>query len=184
MNHDEDPKKHYQRLAADLWAMRSERDELDPLWREKTVASLQESGRFNEAKLFSEYRSDGHTSKMWILPDGHVVSLNTRHYYWILANAARVATFGIDVRKLPVDEEDPTRHAALKAGFVRVNYDHKSGGVVFEGLKSRCNCWQAQQAICYILLNNRPLIGNALLNLFDDQITQVLEQSDPSEYWY
>jgi hypothetical protein len=179
MNRDEEMKQLYRRLACDLEAAKGLLDDPEPAQStdESRHQWLEKTGRFAEMKHVDTYRSDAQTSKMWIFPDGHVVSLDRWHYYWILDNGPRVARYGLDIATLP-KEENPVRHAALQAGMFRVNYDHKSGRLIVEGIKSKYNR-EIGDAIFMILFRNKNAVNRAFLTLFDDSITEVLEHRDP-----
>jgi hypothetical protein len=127
---------------------------------------------FTEMKKVSNYKSDPLTSKMWILPNGKPVSLDTWHYRWVLANKTLMAKFGLDVSKLP-DDESVVRIAALKKGLFRVNYEHTNGTITFEGLKSKKNKY-IKDAIFVIIMDNLKSIDRVKLNLFDDGVNKLL----------
>jgi hypothetical protein len=82
-------------------------------------------------RTFTSYTTDLLTSKMWILPDGRVTPLSVFHYEWLLRNPDIAEQFGIPLEKLP-REEDAIRVTALRAGLVRMNYEHKTGMLTVE----------------------------------------------------
>ena len=136
------------------------------------LTEINASRPFLEAKKLAAYKTDKLTSKMWILPDGDIVSLDQWHYRWILGNKSRVAKFGLDTTDLP-DDERPVRIAALKKGFFRVNYEHNRGNIIIEGLKSKFS-GGAKRAVFKIAMDNIDMIDRMKLTLVDDSIERVL----------
>jgi hypothetical protein len=135
-----------------------------------------------EARPFSDYLSHALTSKMWILPDGIAVSTRTLHFRWLQMNPVRVLTWGLDVASLP-DNEQLVRMAAVKRGFFRVNFEHRSGLLVCEGLKSHFS-----PLIRWVLLQivrlNQEAVMRLRLTLFDDEVslvTSITVMSSPSQ---
>ncbi len=100
-----------------------------PIWFTSGSATLQK-------RRFRDYSTDALTSKMWILPDGRVAASSVWHYHWLLSNRAVAKEFGMPIDGLP-EEEEPIRLAALRAGFVRLNYVHRSGTLTIEANRLR-----------------------------------------------
>lgn len=143
---------------------------------------IRENEVFSEMKKVSTYKSDALTSKMWILPDGRPISLNTWHYRWILGHAKEVAKFGIDVKKLP-DNEEAVRKVALKAGFFRVNYEHTNGTITVEGMKIKLSK-KIKDAIFVISMDNISSIDRFRLTLFNDTITKIVADDEVVLFTY
>jgi len=97
-----------------------------------------------EAKRQTSYSSHSAlTSKMWILPDGRVVSFGTQHYEWALTNAVRLREeYGIDLRRARPVEDTRIRMYLLRRGCVRVNYEHRGGRLMVEACERR---WSGPQ---------------------------------------
>jgi len=133
---------------------------------------LRDDPIFEELQQVSAYKSDALTSKMWILPDGKPVSLNGWHYRWILGNPKRVAKYGLDVSKMK-DDEESVRKAALKAGFVRVNYEHRTGDLTIEGIKIKMHK-KIKDAIFVIVMDNLSKLDRVNIVKFNDTITKVV----------
>jgi hypothetical protein len=107
-------------------------------------------------RKFTSYTTDLVTSKMWILPDGRVTPLSVFHYEWLLRNPDIAEQFGIPLEKLP-REEDAIRVAALRAGLVRVNYDHKTGMLTVEVGARKLTAIIKRSLIALVLLNARDV---------------------------
>jgi len=80
----------------------------------------------NTTKL-KDFRTTPATAKMWIDPTGKVIPLLTFHYEYFRDNPGEAAKYGI-----VYGEEDPTRLAALRKGFIRVNYERNGGMLTIE----------------------------------------------------
>ena len=137
---------------------------------------------FLEMKNVSTYKTDALTSKMWILPDGKVVSLGEWHYRWVMANKARLAKYGLDVTKLP-DDETAVRVASIKAGLFRVNYEHGNGSITIEGLKNKKNRL-VKDAIFVIVMENLNAIDRVKITLFDDHAKKVIQSDEVAIFSY
>lgn len=133
--------------------------------------ALRRLPRFAALRRPGTYRSDHLTSKMWILPDGGIVSIDCWHFRWILSNAAVVGRFGLDVASLP-DEEDPVRIAAVRAGFFRVNYDLRYGRLTVEGLLDRCH-EPIRQALFVLFAENVDQVGWLVITLFTPAVDAI-----------
>ena len=78
---------------------------------------------------FTDFHTTRTASKMWITPDDEVVPLNSWHYEYF--RDERIAekygvVFGAEI---------PTRLAALRVGFVRVNYERHGGLLTIESMR-------------------------------------------------
>ncbi len=143
---------------------------------QQRLTEINASRPFLEAKKLAAYKTDALTSKMWILPDGDIVSLDSWHYRWILANPKRVAKFGLDTTTLP-DDEQSVRIAAIKRGFFRVNYEHRAGQLVIEGCRSRYGR-DVKNAVFKIFIDNLKMIDRAKITLVDDAVKKVLSNKE------
>jgi len=74
-----------------------------------------------KGKKLGAYDSGGLTSKMWLLPDGELVPISEQHYTWLKANPDICRKFGLALSRVP-DDDTAIRLAALRRGFVRINY--------------------------------------------------------------
>lgn len=142
----------------------------------KLLTEINASRPFLEAKKLAAYKTDKLTSKMWILPDGDIVSLDQWHYRWILSNKARVAKFGLDTTNLP-DDEMPVRIAAIKSGFFRVNYEHNHGTLVVEGLRTKFSRL-IRSAVFKIAMDNIGMIDRLKVTLVDNDVTRVVSNKE------
>jgi hypothetical protein len=86
-----------------------------------------------EALRLTSYSShSGQTSKMWIMPDGKVISIRRQHYEWALENRQRLRDcYGIRLERIR-PEDDPIRLHLLGKGCARVNYEHRGGTLTVE----------------------------------------------------
>jgi len=100
---------------------------------------------------------------MWILPDGRVAPSSVWHYRWLLSNAELAISLGVPLDDLPA-EEQPIRLAALRAGFVRLNYDHKTGTLTIEANRLRLP-GKVKQAIRAVVLKNINDVYTLTFNL-------------------
>jgi hypothetical protein len=89
---------------------------------------------------------------MWILPNGRVAPSSVWHYQWLLSNRALAKRLGVPLDQLP-EEEDPIRLAALRVGFVRLNYEHKTGTLTIEANRLRFD-GRVRNAIRGVVLEN------------------------------
>ncbi len=124
----------------------------------------------SEAKPLTSYSSyGGLSSKMWILPDGRVVSIGEQHYEWALRNAGRLRDeYGIDVARVRAQEDTPIRLYLLSKGCVRVNYEHRGGRLTLEANHRHWGRPQrtAYRAIVAENLNAISFVRVHLLNKF------------------
>ncbi len=93
---------------------------------------------------------------MWILPDGRVAFLSVWHYEWLLRNPDAARAFGIGLEQLP-HEEQPIRIAALRAGFARVNYEHKNGTLTLEVSSDRFGAQTKRTLVALVADNARDI---------------------------
>jgi hypothetical protein len=154
---------------------------MSKLLREK-YELMRESELFSEMKAVSSYKTDELTSKMWILPDGKPISLNQWHYRWLQSNPKTAMKYGLDMKKLP-DEEQPVRIAALKNGFFRVNYERNTGSMTIEGLSSKFHK-KIKDAIFVIAIDNLESIDRLKLNLLDNTVTKLVRSDEVTLFTY
>jgi len=121
----------------------------------------------SSAPTLSSYKSDGKTSKMWILPDGKTVALkNLWHYNWILDNKTFLKTkYKVDFAKI-VPDEQPIRVHAINNGFFRVNYEHNGGTLTVEGNYSHFTK-RIKDSIFMIVADNLDYIDNINVTLMN-----------------
>lgn len=143
---------------------------------------LRESKLFAEMKAVSSYKTDTLTSKMWILPDGKPVSLKEWHYRWLQSNPKIALKYGLDMKKLP-DEEQPVRVAALKHGFFRVNYEHNTGTITIEGIAAKMHK-KIKDAIFVIAIDNLESIDRLRINLMDATVTKLIRSDEVTLFTY
>ena len=120
------------------------------------------------AKKLGSYSSGpGLTSKAWILPDGKLQTFGSQHYQFLLDNPGIVKSFGV---KMPANkEDDPIRHAALRAGFFRVNYEQRGGSLTIEGVKSKLTR-NIKDAIIMLFVRSGEQIYSVQIALFADNM--------------
>jgi len=135
----------------------------------------EDDSRFVSMRQLGSYRSDRYSSKLWILPDGSIHSIDQWHYCWILGNGPLLARYGLNMDELP-DDEGPVRVAAIQAGLFRGNYLIRDGSLVIEGLKNRFNS-AIKEAIKLLIMSNNTQIGSLSLTLFDDRVTMCVFQT-------
>jgi hypothetical protein len=76
------------------------------------------------------FRSTLSTSKLWISPDNKVVPLMGCWHYEYFRDPQIAEKYGV-----PFGAEIPTRLAALRVGFVRVNYERNGGLLTIESMR-------------------------------------------------
>lgn len=140
----------------------------------RRLQALRDTGRFTALVPFGSYRTDKHTAKAWILPDGRPIAIDRWHYEWILANRDLAASFGIDLEGIPL-EETPVRVAAVRAGFFRLNYQIRDGQLTVEGLASRLTA-ALREALFVVLVENLEQLGAVHIHLFDDHVLSVAQR--------
>ncbi|MDB6036078.1 MAG: hypothetical protein JWM16_6416 [Verrucomicrobiales bacterium] len=120
----------------------------------KTKKHLSEAETMLEAKKLTSYASDAAgCAKMWILPDGRVVSIPVQHYEWALGNAERLRDdYGIYLSRLKRREDTPIRLHLLSKGCVRVNYEQRCGKITLE---ANHMTWGERQRASYRLVVKR-----------------------------
>lgn len=138
------------------------------------VRRTRETGRYDTLEPMWLHRSDRYAAKGWVLPDGRPVLIDCWHFEWILRQRELVERFGVDLQDIP-PVEDPVRHAAVKAGFWRINYVIRSGELVFEGLASRLTR-EVTESLGLIVLESLEQVGQLHLCCFDDTVRSVTRQ--------
>lgn len=109
-------------------------------------------------------------SKAWILPNGEPEQLGASwHHDFINSNP--------EVRKqynLPVtDSVEEIRKAALRKGFVRINYGVNDGTLTVE---ARQKDWDRQKdGVAELVRNNLGKVDNMRVFLFNDAVTKVTD---------
>lgn len=140
----------------------------------RRLQELRETGRFAALVPFGRYRTDQHTAKAWILPDGRAISIDRWHFEWILANRDLAGSFGVDLEGICL-EETPVRVAAVQAGFFRLNYQLRDGQLTVEGVESRLT-EAIRQALFVVLAGNLEQLGAVFIHLFDDHVRSVTQR--------
>jgi hypothetical protein len=138
----------------------SEEDGITPAYLERLKQ------RADGARKFGTYQSGGFTSKMWILPDGEIETLGMQHWEWLKSRPEVQRKFGLDLTKVP-DEDTPVRLAALAHGFVRVNYEQKTGRMTVEG-SARHWTRAVKDGVFALVQVNLKSIDHIQVNLFDE----------------
>ena len=117
----------------------------------------------------NSFRSDGGTSKAWILPSGKPVMVPLQHYLWLDKNRERVLKeFGLTIPPIAgVAGDVPSRLWALKNGFGRVNFKPSSGNLTIEYNKRFWNA-KARDSIVALVKKNAPSIDFIAINILDD----------------
>jgi hypothetical protein len=131
-------------------------------------------------KSFASSRTDKLTSKMWILPDGTAKNISGWHYQWILDNRDKLQEkYGLDISHLPAEyyantgKETEIRIAAIKSGFIRVNYEIRNGNLTLEGLASKYTK-KIKDTVFMLILDNINDIGTININLFNDAVSSIV----------
>ena len=70
----------------------------------------------------NEFTTARLTSKMWIDPENGLIPLHTWHHEYFRDHPEIAEKYGI-----PFEDEDKTRLAALRVGFIRINYEINGG---------------------------------------------------------
>ena len=79
------------------------------------------------ATKIKDLRTTPFTAKMWIDPSGKVVPLLTYHYEYFRDYPGEAEKYGVSFA-----DETSTRLEALRKGFIRVNYERKTGKLTIE----------------------------------------------------
>ena len=82
-----------------------------------------------EVPKFTEFTTTPSESKVWITPENDLVPLGCWHYEYF--HDPKISQkYGVIF-----GEENPTRLAALRVGFVRVNYERNGGKATIETIR-------------------------------------------------
>ena len=129
-------------------------------------------------KKLASYATDTRTSKMWILPDGRAAALSVWHFQWLLMNPEVAKRFGVPLDRLP-QEETPIRIAALRAGFARLNYEHKNGTLTVEVSADEFSSAVKDSLVAVVLQNRKDvyIIRVNLIRLHGNKIKSVRSSS-------
>ena len=103
----------------------------------------------------TEYTTDQFTSKMWIDPENRFVVLHTWHYEYF-RNPEIAKRYGV-----PFGEGGLTRLAALRAGFIRINYERVAKFLTAESMR-----WnpEVRDKIDGLIVDNADAIDHARTN--------------------
>jgi hypothetical protein len=109
---------------------------------------------------FVDIKTTPETSKMWITPapENEIIPLRTFHYEYF-ADPAIAARYGVEY-----GTEEPTRLAALRVGFVRINYERNGGVVTIESMR-----WDRalRNLVDRLLFENEDAIDTAWAHMMD-----------------
>jgi hypothetical protein len=101
-------------------------------------------------------------SKMWIDPQGKVITIRTEHYRFIEEHADR---YGIRLSRRQVKGYDASRLDGIDHGFFRVNFRHQDNCLIIEGLRKAFSD-KIKDAMFCIFYKNRAAISRFEINLF------------------
>lgn len=112
----------------------------------------------------------GTFTKAWILPDGKLKQFGSEwHHNWLNQQGDLREKYGI-----PVGDDETVRTAALKKGFLRVNYDKNSGLMTVE---ARQKDWPGHvEAVKKLVQNNLGKVDQVQVNLLSPSV-KLLEDS-------
>lgn len=118
-------------------------------------------------KPLGSYNSGGFTSKMWILPNGTLESLGEQHSEWLKSHPDVMAKFGLDLSAVP-NEDTPIRLAALSKGFIRLNFEQRSGLLTVE---ANVRYWTKgiKDTLFVLVADNSISIGAMSVNLLNTE---------------
>ncbi len=109
-------------------------------------------------------------SKAWITPEGAPIQLGGQWHHYFMNSAPEVrAKYGLEVE----ENQDANRIAALKKGFMRVNWNQSNGMLTVEG---REKDWRKQRAaIRNFVDKNAGDIDSIRVILFDEPVKAVAQ---------
>lgn len=133
-----------------------------------------------ERTRLNEVFSSSSSGKAWILPDGTIKPLPGCWHHQDLVENERLyrKKFGLDLSGLRPDDEQGLRMRALAAGFVRVNFEHRSHAITIEALQK---FWHgvAKSAAYDLVFENIDNADHLSIGLLNDKAEKV--QSDYAE---
>lgn len=106
--------------------------------------------------LVASYRTTLSTTKAWITPQNTYVPL--RCWHWEFFGDREIAMrYGV-----LFEAEGPTRLAALRVGFIRVNYEINGGRLTIEAMR-----WEpsARMAVGKLIEANRDSVDNLVVRI-------------------
>jgi hypothetical protein len=131
---------------------------------------------------FSEYRTDRQTSKMWLMPTGELVPLTVWHFQWLLDHPDVTRKYRIEI-----GGDTSTRFSALKAGFVRINYERGSGTLTVE-VHTKGWTEEVKERIFMLVVDNGPSLDHFQINVLNDSgctersgYAQLFQYDDPKK---
>ena len=131
--------------------------------------------RRKKIKDLGSYQSDMYTSKMWIRPNGEVIPISQWHSGFIEDNAKK---YGIKIKHT----SDDIRLDGINAGWFRVNYQHRSGIITFEG-KDKFFNKNIKDAIFLIVADNAHNIGQINVATMNDRY-QIVKSGSSNVFNY
>jgi len=82
------------------------------------------------APKLNEFTTTRFTSKMWIDPENQLVALHSWHYEYFRDHPKVAEKYGV-----AFEDEEKTRLAALRVGFIRMNYEKNGGFLTIETMR-------------------------------------------------
>lgn len=122
-------------------------------------------------------------SKAWVLPGGKVEQLGPQwHHDWLDKNKAVQEKYGLEVPPFEGGDAEGVREAALKKGFVRVNYSRNTGTLTVE---ARAQNWRRQKgAVEKLIEENLDDIDNVTVHLMDENVQCVVDSASERLFNY
>lgn len=122
-------------------------------------------------------------SKAWVLPGGKVEQLGPQwHHDWLDKNKAVQEKYGLEVPPFEGGDAEGVREAALKKGFVRVNYSRNTGTLTVE---ARAQNWRRQKvAVEKLIEENLDDIDNVTVHLMDENVQRVVDSASERLFNY
>lgn len=133
-------------------------------------------------KLRNVEDTTNQASKMWILPNGEAVALGAEwHHDWLNKNAAEMSRrFGLAESDAKKSDLEGAREAALKKGFVRVNYQKGNGTLSVE---ARSRDWpKAKKAVERLVEENVDNLDRVHVTLFDEHASGIVESDSTAMF--
>ncbi len=120
---------------------------------------------------FDQFRTEGYESKIWILPNGDIQPLDRSHATWLLANRSELKSrFGLDLDDFSdaQRQEQAIRLAAVRHGFVRVHFSHRTAILTVE-VQREFVSKSFVSAVMKLLVCNLPFVDHLRLHRIGDE---------------
>jgi hypothetical protein len=128
------------------------------------------------ARQLPSYRRVELTPKLWLQPNGRLVSLGgEQHDTWLQAHRDVAKRFGLTAAELRRDHQG-VRMAALRKGFIRVAYERGAGRLALEGM-SKFWTGNVKSTLFMLIADNIGMIDQVAVNLFSDRGTLLVSKS-------